>query len=193
MPTIILVRHGETAFNLEGRVQGHQDSPLTIRGTEQACRYGLVIRRLITDGRDWRVVSSPLGRCAQTTGILCEIAGLDASTATFDHRLKEVDTGSLSGRLKAELPPEASGGSGLGHWVFRSPDGESHAAVATRLASWLADIPAGDKLVVVSHGIAGRVLRGLYLGQDPDEAMRGDSPQDAVFILRAGLIERIAC
>ncbi|TAN63404.1 MAG: phosphoglycerate mutase family protein, partial [Magnetospirillum sp.] len=108
MPTMILLRHGETVFNLEGRIQGHQDSPLTIRGTEQACRYGLAIRQLIGDGAGWRVVSSPLGRCAQTTGILCAVAGLDAAAATYDHRLKEVDTGSLSGRLKSELPPEAA-------------------------------------------------------------------------------------
>ena len=195
MPTIILVRHGETVFNREGRIQGHLDSPLTLKGTEQACRDGLAIRRLIEadSGPGWRVVSSPLGRCAQTTGILCELAGLDAKAVTFDARLKEVDTGSLSGRLKSELPPEAVGGNGLGHWVFRSPDGESHAAVAARLTSWLAEIPPGDRLVVVSHGIAGRVLRGLYLGQDPDQAMRGDSPQDAVFVLKGGAMTRVGC
>ncbi len=193
MPTIILVRHGETVFNREGRIQGHLDSPLTLKGTEQACRYGVAIRRLIGDGQSWRVVSSPLGRCAQTTGILCELAGLDAATTTFDPRLKEVNTGSLSGRLKAELPPETTGGSGLGHWVFHSPDGESHSAVAARLATWLADLQPGERLVVVSHGIAGRVLRGLYLGQDPDTAMRGDSPQDAVFVLKGGTVERVTC
>ena len=193
MPTIILVRHGETVFNREGRIQGHLDSPLTIKGTEQACRAGLAIRRLIGDARGWRVVSSPLGRCAQTTGILCEMAGLDAAAATFDHRLKEVDTGSLSGRLKAELPPELTGGSGLGHWVFRSPDGESHAAVSARLAAWLAGVAPDDKLVVVSHGIAGRILRGLVLGQPADAAMGGDSPQDAVFVLSQGRVERVAC
>ena len=193
MPTIILLRHGETAFNREGRIQGQADSTLTVKGTEQAFRYGLAIKDLIAGKSGWTVVSSPLGRCAQTTGILCEVAGLDAGAVTFDPRLMEVNTGSLSGKLKSELPPEAVAGTGLDHWVFRSPDGESHQAVSARLASWLADRAPGEKVICVSHGIAGRVLRGLYLGLDPAEAMRSDSPQDALFILRAGRLDRIGC
>lgn len=193
MPTIILLRHGETAFNREGRIQGQADSALTVKGTEQAFRYGLAIRGLIAGESGWRVVSSPLGRCAQTTGILCEVAGLDASAVAFDPRLMEVNTGSLSGKLKSELSPDASTGTGLDHWVFRSPDGESHQAVSTRLASWLTSLMPGEKIICVSHGIAGRVIRGIYLGLDPAEAMRSDSPQDALFILRAGNMERMSC
>lgn len=193
MSIIILVRHGETISNAEGRVQGWHDSALTPKGVAQAFRYGLTIRGLIGDGAGWRVVSSPLGRCAETTGILCEASGLDSAGVTYDHRLKEVNTGRLSGLLKAELPPEMLGGHGLDHWVFRSPDGETHAAISARLAEWLAGVRPSEKLVVVSHGIAGRILRGLYLGQDPAEALKGDSPQDAVFVLEAGSIRRVDC
>ncbi len=192
MPTIILVRHGETVSNSEGRVQGWHDSPLTSKGIAQAFRYGLCLRGLIA-GEDWRVISSPLGRCAETTGILCEAAGLDASRVTYDHRLKEVNTGSLSGLLKSDLPPQLLEGRGLDHWVFKSPDGEAHAAISARLAEFLAGLRAGEKLIVVSHGVAGRILRGLYLGRDPVEALKGDSPQDAVFVLRAGTIQRVEC
>ncbi|CAA7623545.1 histidine phosphatase family protein [Magnetospirillum sp. SS-4] len=194
MPTIILIRHGETEFNREGRIQGHADSPLTLKGTEQAFRHGLTVRRLMDDhGGDWRVVSSPLGRCVQTTAILCAAAGLDTALVGYDHRLKEVDTGSLAGRLKSDLAAELRDGTGLDHWVFKSPDGESHATVSARLASWLAERRPGERVICVSHGIAGRVLRGLYLGQSPAEALRGDSPQDAVFVLKAGAIRRVAC
>ena len=193
MPTIILLRHGETASNREGRIQGQADSILTVKGTEQAFRYGLAIKGLIAGESGWKVVSSPLGRCAQTAGILCEAAGLDADAVTFDPRLMEVNTGSLSGRLKSELPPEAVAGTGLDHWVFRSPDGESHQAITARLASWLASLNPGEKIICISHGIAGRVLRGIYLGLDPAEAMRSDSPQDALFMLRAGRMERMSC
>lgn len=193
MPTIILIRHGETEFNREGRIQGHADSPLTIRGTEQAFRHGLSVRRLIGDGEGWRIMSSPLGRCVQTTAILCAAAGLDTALVSHDHRLKEVDTGSLAGRLKTELSAGLLGGTGLDHWVFKSPDGESHATLSARLARWLAERRPGERVICVSHGIAGRVLRGLYLGQDPAVALSGDSPQDALFVLRAGTIERIEC
>lgn len=195
MPTIILVRHGETRWNREGRVQGHGDSPLTPKGAAQARAYGQRLREMLGNRDQWRVVSSPLGRCAQTTGILCEVAELDFRAITFDERLREVHTGQWSGLPKAELAARHPGmldGEGLDHWVFRCPGGESHQAVTARLAQWLAGLAPGDKVVAVSHGIAGRVLRGLYLGVDSDQAMRGDSPQDALFLMTKGCIERIS-
>lgn len=195
MPTIILVRHGETVWNREGRVQGHGDSPLTPKGAGQARAYGLVLRDMLKDPSEWRVVSSPLGRCVQTAGILAETAGLEFRTLTFDDRLREVHTGEWSGRPKAELAArhaEFGCAEGLGHWVFRCPGGETHAQVAARLGDWLDSLAAGDKVVAVSHGIAGRILRGLYLKDDPDEAMRGDSPQNALFYMTNGCIRRIA-
>jgi probable phosphoglycerate mutase len=195
VPTIILFRHGETLWNREGRVQGHGDSPLTPKGAAQARAYGRALRRTIGDGHGWRVVSSPLGRCAQTTGILCEVAGLDFRTVTFDDRLREVHTGRWSGLPKAELSalhPELMAGEGLDHWVFRCPGGETHCQVSERLSQWLGDLSPGDKVVAVSHGMAGKVLRGLYLKDDPHAALLGDSPQDAFFRMAEGRIERIS-
>jgi len=195
-PTILLIRHGETLSNREGRVQGHRDSPLTPNGIEQARRAGRTIAGLIGDGTGWRVTSSPLGRCVRTTGIISEIAGLDFRAITFDPRLAEIDTGTFSGLTKAELTlrdPELTRGRGLNHWAFKAPGGESHAALSARLADWLGSLAPDAKVVAISHGIAGRVLRGLYLGQDPDEAMQAESPQNALFRLSNGTVERIAC
>lgn len=197
MPAIILVRHGETQWNREGRVQGHGDSPLTPKGAAQARAYGRHLVDLLGEQlRSWRVVSSPLGRCAQTTGILCEVAGIDFRTITFDERLREVHTGDWSGLPKADLAtrfPQLMEGGGLDHWVFRCPGGESHGQVSTRLGHWLEELSAGDKVVAVSHGIAGRVLRGLYLKEDPHQALLGDSPQDAMFVMSNGCVKRISC
>ncbi len=195
MPTIILVRHGETRWNREGRVQGHGDSPLTPKGAAQARAYGRRLREMLEELGQWRVVSSPLGRCAQTTGILCEVAGLDFRAVTFDDRLREVHTGQWSGLPKSELASRYPGmmeGEGLDHWVFRCPGGESHQDVTARLAHWLSGLKPDDKIIAVSHGIAGRVLRGLYLRADPDASMRGDSPQDALFLMTKGSIQRIS-
>lgn len=192
MPTIILVRHGETHWNRQKRIQGHGDSPLTLTGIAQAQAYGRAIAGLAGDG-GWRIVTSPLPRCVQTTALLCETAGLDFAAVTQDSRLKEVHTGSHSGRLKTDLSPAELEGSGLDAWYFRCPGGESHAHLSGRLASWLGDLVPDEKVIAISHGVAGRVLRGLYGGRDPVEALSGDSPQDAVFRLGGGTIERIAC
>lgn len=193
MPTLLLVRHGETHWNREKRVQGHGDSPLTLKGIEQAKAYGRTLSKLIDQPAEWRVVASPLPRCVQTAAILCEVAGLDFTTITLEPRLREISTGQYSGMLKSDLAPEALAGTGLDTWFFRCPGGETHAQVSERLGSWLGDRVAGEKLVVVSHGVSGRILRGLYTRKDPVEALAEDSPQDAVFRLRTGLCERIRC
>ncbi|MBC7905288.1 MAG: histidine phosphatase family protein [Rhodospirillaceae bacterium] len=193
MPTILLVRHGETHWNREKRIQGHGDSPLTLKGIEQAKAYGRTLAGLIGDVAGWRVIASPLPRCVQTAAILCEVAGLDFTTIAFEDRLKEISTGQWAGRLKAEMDPAELTGSGLDSWFFRCPGGETHAQVSARLSHWLAERVGGEKLVVVGHGVSGRILRGLHAKINPDEAPCGESPQDVVFRLRAGRIERIAC
>ncbi|HTH15631.1 MAG TPA: histidine phosphatase family protein [Magnetospirillum sp.] len=193
MPTILLVRHGETHWNRQKRIQGHGDSPLTLKGIEQAKAYGRTIAELIGDPTGWRLVSSPLPRCVQTAAILSEVAGLDFAAIELEPRIKEISTGHWSGRLKSEMNPKDLGGSGTNSWFFRCPGGESYEHFATRLASWLGERCKGEKMVVVSHGVAGRVLRGLHAGLDPDAALAGDSPQDAAFCLTPGLIERVSC
>lgn len=193
MPTIILVRHGETHWNRQKRIQGHGDSPLTLKGIAQGQAYGRTIRTLVGDGAGWGIVTSPLPRCVQTTAILCETAGLDFAAISHDARLKEVSTGAHSGRLRAELTEAELAGQGTCSWFFRCPEGETHAHLSARLAAWLTDRRPGEKVIAISHGIAGRVLRGLYLGLDADAALTGESPQDAVFLLAGGVIERIAC
>ena len=64
--------------------------------------------------------------------------------------------------------------------------------MAARLGDWLGEATAGGRdLVVVSHGVAGRILRGLYAGLSREEALALDVPQDAVFRLEGGRVERI--
>mgnify|MGYP001810612814 FL=1 len=192
MATIILLRHGETHWNRQQRIQGHGDSPLTLKGIDQARAYGRTLRPLLGAAR-WRLVSSPLSRCMQTMAILCETAGLDFAAVERDARIKEVSTGEYSGRLKAEFPAGHLGGSGRQSWFFHCPGGESHQHMVERLSAWLAGLGEAEHVVAVSHGIAGKILRGLYAGWDADFALAQDSPQDALYLLRDGQVRRIAC
>ncbi|NFV81262.1 histidine phosphatase family protein [Magnetospirillum aberrantis] len=192
---IILLRHGETQWNRQKRIQGHGDSPLTLRGIEQAKAYGRTIKAMLGDDlANWRLVSSPLPRCLQTASILSEVAGMDFAALESEGRIKEISTGHWMGRLKSEMPAEDLNGEGTRSWFFRCPGGESYEHFAQRLGSWLSERGNAEKMVVVSHGVAGRVLRGLHMGIDPDQALSaGESPQDAIFRLRPGHIERISC
>ena len=190
---IYLVRHGETEFNRERRIQGHVDSPLTELGVRQARAVGRLLRDLIREPEGWRIVSSPLGRARITAEIVADkLGGLPVE---LDERLKEMSWGPHDGRLRAELEAEHPETFGRSGWAFDAATGESYEAVAARLGDWLASLPPEPerKIIAVSHGISGRVLRGLYANLDRDRSAQQDVPQDAVYLLQHGGVGRIDC
>jgi probable phosphoglycerate mutase len=190
---IYLVRHGETEFNRERRIQGHVDSPLTELGILQARAVGRLLRDLIRDPAGWRIVSSPLGRARSTAEIIAGILG--GPEVELDDRLKEMSWGQHDGRLRSELEAENPETFGRTGWAFDAASGETYEDVAARVGSWLADQPPEPerRIIAVSHGVAGRVLRGLYANLPRDLAGQQDVPQDAVFLLQHGGVGRIDC
>ena len=190
---IYLIRHGRTEFNVEGRFQGNFDSALTPLGLQQAAANGALIKRLIGDPSGWRLESSPLGRAMHTAQIIAEAAGL--APPIPDDRLREIGMGSFDGLTVEEISfayPRESEGSSRYDIFFRSPDGESFEVLSARLKAWLDEAALdGRPRIAVSHGVAGRVLRGLYAGLDRDAMLTLPSPQDAVFRLEGGRIEQI--
>lgn len=190
---IYLVRHGETLWNREGRMQGQLDSPLTTRGEDQARRVGEALRGLVD--KDISMISSPLGRTRRTAEIVCEALDRDVASCTHDDRLKEMTWGSWDGLTRDEIEvrdPGALARRAQDRWQYVPPGGESYRMLAARVQSWLDDVPAEIHLVVVAHGAVGRVLRGLYAGLPRGEALSLEEPQDAFFRLYGGGIERIA-
>ena len=190
---IYLVRHGQTEFNRERRIQGHVDSPLTELGVRQAHAVGRLLKDLIRDEPGWRIVSSPLGRARVTAEIVAgKLGGLPVE---LDDRLKEMSWGPHDGRLRSELEAEHPETFGRTGWAFDASSGETYDQVAERVGSWLAELPPEPerRIIVVSHGISGRVLRGLYANLPRDLAGQQDVPQDAVFRLLHGNVGRIDC
>ena len=189
---IYLVRHGETEFNAERRQQGHMDSPLTALGRAQAHAVGHLLKRQVGDEDGWRIIASPLGRAQHTAQIIGEHLGLPVET---DRRVIEVSFGQWDGRLRDELAAEHPDTFGRGDWQFAAPGGESFESVETRVGDWLASLPPEPerKVIVVSHGGSGRVVRGAYLGLPRTETLAQEVPQDAVFRLASGAVERIDC
>ncbi|MCC7274967.1 MAG: histidine phosphatase family protein [Alphaproteobacteria bacterium] len=185
-----LVRHGETEWNAGRRLQGQQDSPLTERGRRQAVAIADLLGRLLPREEPIRLVTSPLGRTRATAAPIAAALGLEP---VHDARLAEIGLGAWEGMTWDEIDaqfPGALADAAPHERYFRAPGGESHAAMAERLGGWLAD--AEGHTVAVSHGMAGRVLRGLYGGLDPIEALRLPTPQDGVFRLDGGRMEYVA-
>ena len=191
---IWLVRHGQTEFNAAGRIQGAKDSPLTAKGIEQARRIGARVCELVP--AEARIIASPLGRTQHTARLIREASGLPAPIET-DARLAEISLGEWDGMLREDirkLAPAFDAGESRWNWYFNAPGGDSYEALAERLGGWLEDARAhAGPIVAVSHGVAGRILRGLFLQLPRDEALMLDIPQDAFFSLKQGQLERIDC
>src|ERR1700759_3292190 len=100
-PTVYFIRHGETDWNREKRLQGQHDIPLNSLGRVQAARSGELLRELAKrDGRafaDYDFVSSPLSRARETMELIRESAGLDTATYRTDARLMEMSFGRWEG------------------------------------------------------------------------------------------------
>ncbi|WP_374533250.1 histidine phosphatase family protein [Phenylobacterium sp.] len=189
---IYLVRHGQTQFNAERRMQGWLDSPLTDLGRAQGAAIGRLLRSLIGKPDGWRLVASPLGRAQATARLIGEALGLPVET---DRRVIEVSFGRWDGRLRDELAAEHPETFGQGGWQFAAPGGEGVETVEARVGDWLAGLPPEPerKVIVVSHGGSGRVVRGAYLGLSREETWAQEVPQDAVFRLAGGAVERFDC
>lgn len=193
--TIYLIRHGETTWNRIGRLQGQADSPLTLRGTKQAEAVGQALRAELAGG-SFKFWASPLPRTRQTAAIICDIIEHDYETITFDDRLLEITLGDRDGyqgwrELARDFPKEAEIRR-KDPWNFRHPNGESSQMVQGRVRPILREWKmAGGVHVVVSHGVAIKILRGLQLNLNEAETFALNRPQEAFHRLRDDRIDVI--
>ncbi len=178
---LYLVRHGETEWNRQQRMQGRLDSPLTAEGREHARRNGELLGREAVE----HMVVSPLGRTRETAELLR--AGC-AVPVSYDERLVERHCGAWEGltidEIAARYPDE---------WVarlhdpfhHRPPAGENLPDMLQRIAPFAQQIDALSvrRLAIVSHGISGRVLLTHFLGLQPTQADRVRQPNDLVYRL----------
>jgi broad specificity phosphatase PhoE len=188
-----LARHGETVWNHERRFQGQMDSSLTPLGLAQARRMGLLLRSLGIDPSQWTIVASPLPRAHQTAAIIAGVIGYQRSRIETDARLMELNLGCWEGLTLAEIEertPNLDLAAPHSEIFFKCPDGETYEAFMGRITDWMADVRQRDDLIVVAHGLVGRLIRGLYAGLSRHESLVLPVPQDALFHLRKGVVER---
>ena len=177
---LILVRHGESTWNAEERLQGQLDPPLSDRGREQARALTAMLDGL----PDERVICSDLSRARETA----ELLGL--RPARFDPRWREIDVGSWAGRTAAEI--DAQGGE-LTNWrggPRRAPDGEAWDAFAARVSGAVDELIAdGGPWVVISHGGCIRVATAHLTGAD--HLRLGSPPNASTTVFKTGSRSRL--
>ncbi len=159
---LVLIRHGRTAWNEDGRIQGHEDLALSQRGKEE---IGALRVPEAFAGRRW--VTSPLGRARQTAQLL----GLDAKV---EAAWIEMDWGAWSGARLDELraiDPDGMAANENEGLHFRPRGGETPAEVQARVMAWLAAQPPGPIGAVTHKGVIlaliARAVEWDMLGKPP--------------------------
>jgi broad specificity phosphatase PhoE len=157
--SVYLARHGQTAYNLERRFQGHLPVPLDDTGREQAADLAERAAAGTGDGLPFLALwSSPLLRARETADIVAERLGLEPRE---EPRLMETDAGDWTDRLFVDVQaedPQGFAGFIEGRPDFGFPGGESFAQQGVRVAAGLADIEQGElPALVVCHGVVIRI------------------------------------
>ncbi|HZW02320.1 MAG TPA: histidine phosphatase family protein [Anaerolineaceae bacterium] len=166
MTRLLLVRHGETAWNVEGRYQGQADPPLNERGQAQAAQLA---GRLAGAGIDV-IYASPLRRALQTAEAIARRTGAPVRT---DPRLMEIHQGRWQEQLVTDIQanyPELFARWQADPWRSHPPEGESLTAVQQRVSAAVDDILAGHRgqtVALVTHRIPIGLIKMRF--QDWDE------------------------
>jgi len=197
MPVLYYVRHGETDFNVEQRLQGRYDTGLNVHGRHQAARCGAILRDLFAlDDRsvgDLVYVSSPLKRARETMKIVRSTLGLNPEVFDLDDRLTEISYGSWEGLTLPEIQirdPDALARREHDKWDFAPPGGESYREVASRVGAWCATVMRDT--VVTAHGGVARALMANLRIMPEEEATHAEILHGVVYVFAGGTMARYA-
>jgi probable phosphoglycerate mutase len=196
-PVVYYMRHGETDWNVEWRLQGGRDIALNETGRKQAIRCGEILRDLFArdnvDPANFDFVASPLGRARVTMELLRGVLGLPAEGYRIEHNLTEISFGEWEGFTLEELAlrdNDAVMRRDRDKWNFLPPGGESYQQVMARIAGWYATL--SRDAVIVAHGGTARALfahLGLF---SLSSAAQESIEQGVVYMIAEGKLARFA-
>jgi broad specificity phosphatase PhoE len=171
--TLYLIRHGETDWNAEGRLQGGRDVPLNDVGRVQAGEAGLKLLELEPMVEDLDYLCSPMSRARETMELLRGQIGLHPTAYKLDERLRELTFGEWEGKTWREVrkdDPERARQREKAKWSFPPPEGESYQMLMERVMPVFAGLTRPT--VVISHG---GVMRAALVGFGLEPPARAES------------------
>jgi broad specificity phosphatase PhoE len=196
-PVLYYVRHGQTDWNSERRLQGQHDIPINALGRSQAIQCGTILRDLLArDGRqagDLDYCASPLSRARATMELLRTELGLDPDGYRTDARLMEMSFGRWEGFTLAELKvreAQALAARERDKWGFVLPGGESYAQLMVRVRDWYETI-SRDAVVSAHGGVARALIAHLGIAL-PESAAIDDIGQGVVYVFKENQMARYA-
>jgi len=195
VPTIYYIRHGETQWNADGRLQGAQDTALNDLGRSQAAQAGRILGDLLAHGgRDKSklpYVSSPLLRARTTMEIMRGTLRLPVQDYATDDRLREIGYGQWEGFTLAEMQaadPVCFARRVADKWRVAPEGGETYEAVQRRVTEWHAQLKTDS--VVVAHGGTARALMVALGFETPQSASDLTIEQGVVYVFGEGRLKK---
>jgi broad specificity phosphatase PhoE len=194
-PVIYYIRHGETSWNAEGRLQGTQDIALNDLGRRQAVHAGAILADLFRrDGRDASAlpfVASPLSRARTTMELLRGALRLPPDEYALDDRLREIGYGVWEGATLAEMQaadPVLYARRLTAKWTMAPEGGETYLEVQQRMRDWYDSVRTDT--VAVAHGGTARALMVALGIETPQSAADLLIEQGAVYVFRDGGLKK---
>jgi broad specificity phosphatase PhoE len=195
-PVLYYVRHGQTDWNAQRRLQGQLDIPLNPLGREQAVRSGGILRDLFERDRrtagGFDYVASPLGRARETMELIRGGLGLDPATYRTDPRLKEMSFGRWEGFTFTELQAreaETLAARENDKWGFVVPGGESYAQLVVRVHAWYETIER-DTVVAAHGGVARALMAHLGIESEQSASALREIGQGVVYVFEGQRLSR---
>jgi broad specificity phosphatase PhoE len=194
-PVIYYIRHGETSWNAEGRLQGAQDIPLNDLGRRQAAHAGSVLTDIFArearDKSSLPFVASPLGRTRTTMELVRGALKLPPQEYSLDDRLREIGYGVWEGSTLAEMQaadPVLYAKRLTAKWTMAPEGGETYAQVQARMRDWYDSLRADT--VAVAHGGTARALMVALGIETPQSAADLLIEPGAVYVFRDGRLKK---
>ncbi|MFL5021311.1 MAG: histidine phosphatase family protein [Microvirga sp.] len=184
-PKIYFIRHGETDWNLEGRLQGQKDIPLNDVGRVQAEEAARKLEALVPHFEDLAYVASPMTRTRETMEILRTTLGLHPEVYRLDDRLVELTFGVWEGMTWKEVrkaEPALAALREQDKWHYAPPGGgESYAMLVDRIRPILDDLTRDT--VIVAHGGVARAFLSICCGVSSRQAASMDIWQGRILVI----------
>lgn len=184
MITLYIVRHGKTEYNVQRRIQGHIDTPLTDEGYENAFRVAERLRGIKFD----HIYSSDLGRAFITAHVIAEKLSLE-NRIVREKRLREKNYGEFNGKkideLKTAHPEE--------DYQFCPPWGESFSDLQKRVVSFIEELERRHKdktALIVTHSGCIRAIACHFCGTDAQKSAKMDVSNEYIgrIVLEKGIL-----
>ena len=183
---IYLIRHGETVWNRASRLQGHKDTPLTMKGVKQAQALGFALKGVLKNKTPSFFYSSPIGRAKQTAAIISDIIDFDVERTEYKSSLKEITFGDWDGLNMQEILTQYKTSwekRKTDKWNTSPPNGESFQEAKKRVTHLLDEIANQQDVVIVAHGSLNKIIRGCWRNLSEAETLPLDEPQDGFYCL----------